>query len=335
MRRNLAKVDHGKLVEDLNAINWSDDVCSNYLDINTCIENMINHIRTLCDRHCPLTRCSKRKLKYSNKPWIDKELLQLVLLKNLIYRKKKKHPTDLNRSLFSKIRSQVNHSMRLKKKQYFTDYFNNYRTNAKKTWEGLYMAMEVTRTRKTISTNMKDLATGKVYNDPKEIADCFAKYFEQVPHNVRKKLSSKVPDFTNYLPKSLRNSMFFNDSTPLEVFDLLNKLKNSCSTGNVDIPNQFLKLITFPLSYILSHLINRSLSSGIMPTLLKVGKQTPVFKGGEVCFSNHRPITVVNSFSKIFEKIAASRLINYLDRFNILNNRQFGFLGNTTLLFTL
>ena len=147
--------------------------------------------------------------------------------------------------------------------------------------------------------------------------------------------SSMVCKFNKKYKKSLRNSMFFNDSTPLEVFDLLNKLKNSCSTGNVDIPNQFLKLITFPLSYILSHLINRSLSSGIMPTLLKVGKQTPVFKGGEVCFSNHRPITVVNSFSKIFEKIAASRLINYLDRFNILNNRQFGFLGNTTLLFTL
>jgi exonuclease III len=325
MRRNLAKVDHHKLVEDLNAIDWPGEVCNSYLDINTCIENMINHIKILCDRHCPLTQCSKRKLKYSNKPWIDKALLQLILLKNVIYRKKKVHPSEHNRSLFSKIRSQVNHSMRLKKKEYFINYFNNYRTNAKKTWEGLYMAMEITRHRKTLSTNIKDSTTGQIFNNPKEIANRFANYFEQVPHNVRKKLPSKVPHFTKYLPKAARNSMFFNDSTPLEVFGLINKLKNSCSTGNVDIPNQFLKLINFPLSYILSQLINRSLSSGIMPTLLKVGKQTPVFKGGDICFSNHRPITVVNSFSKIFEKITASRLTSYLDRYKILNNRQFGF----------
>ena len=46
-------------------------------------------------------------------------------------------------------------------------------------------------------------------NGHKEIADRFANYFEQVPHNVCKKLPSKVSGFTNYLPKALQNSMFF------------------------------------------------------------------------------------------------------------------------------
>ena len=94
---------------------------------------------------------------------------------------------------------------------------------------------------------------------------------------------------------------------------------NSCSTGNMDVPNQFLKMISFPLSYMLSYLINRSLNSGEMPRAFKIGKQTPVFKNGNNCFSNYRPMTVVNSYAKITEKVVGKRVVSYLDKFEILN----------------
>ena len=62
-----------------------------------------------------------------------------------------------------------------------------------------------------------------------------------------------------------------------------------------------------------------------MPKCLKIGKQTPIFKGGDNVLTNYRPITVVNSIAKIFEKNVCSRLVNYLERFDILTDNQFGF----------
>ena len=106
---------------------------------------------------------------------------------------------------------------------------------------------------------------------------------------------------------------------------MINKLNDHSSTGDIDIPNQFLKMLSFPLSYLISYISNRSLTTGHVPNILKIGKQTPVFKSGENYFSNYRPITVCNSISKIIERIAGNRLIEYLERNKILNEHQFGF----------
>ena len=41
---------------------------------------------------------------------------------------------------------------------------------------------------------------------------------------------------------------------------------------------------------------------------------------------NHRPITrVVNSISKIIEKVVGTRFVNFLEQFALLNKKQFGF----------
>ena len=62
-----------------------------------------------------------------------------------------------------------------------------------------------------------------------------------------------------------------------------------------------------------------------MPECLKIGKQTPVFKGGAKIVTNYRPITGVKSIAKIFEKVVGVRLAGYLNHFNILTDSQFGF----------
>jgi hypothetical protein len=41
--------------------------------------------------------------------------------------------------------------------------------------------------------------------------------------------------------------------------------------------------------------------------------------------SNHRPVSVLTAFSKVFEKVIYARLHQHLDNYNILVNEQFGF----------
>ena len=52
---------------------------------------------------------------------------------------------------------------------------------------------------------------------------------------------------------------------------------------------------------------------GYFPDTLKIANVVPIYKAGDkTSISNYRPISVLNSLSKIFEKILAERLTNYL-----------------------
>ena len=52
----------------------------------------------------------------------------------------------------------------------------------------------------------------------------------------------------------------------------------------------------------------------------------PIFKSGSKTeFGNYRPISILPSFSKIFEKIASNRLQFFLNINNILTSSQYGF----------
>jgi hypothetical protein len=57
----------------------------------------------------------------------------------------------------------------------------------------------------------------------------------------------------------------------------------------------------------------------------------PPFKRGERSFiSNYRPISLLTSFSKVFEKVIYNRLLEHLNSNNILFKEQFGFRKDLT-----
>ena len=57
-----------------------------------------------------------------------------------------------------------------------------------------------------------------------------------------------------------------------------------------------------------------------------MARVTPVDKGGTATDpSNYRPISILSAFSQIFEKLAYSQLINYIEKYEILYEFQYGF----------
>jgi len=75
-----------------------------------------------------------------------------------------------------------------------------------------------------------------------------------------------------------------------------------------------------------THLCNLMISTGIFPTRLKFAEIKPLYKKDEIAgTSNYRPISLLTSFSKIFEKIIYTRLICHLNHSHILVDEQFGF----------
>ena len=74
------------------------------------------------------------------------------------------------------------------------------------------------------------------------------------------------------------------------------------------------------------HIFNLSFKQGIFPKKLKIARVIPVFKSGDdTNISNYRPISILPCFSKILERIMYNKLYSYLEKNNILYNKQFGF----------
>jgi hypothetical protein len=72
-----------------------------------------------------------------------------------------------------------------------------------------------------------------------------------------------------------------------------------------------------------------SLTNGIFPTQLKFSQLHPLFKKGNKSeMANCRPISLLTSFSKIFEKVTFNRLRDHVDNHNILAQEQYGFRNN-------
>ena len=79
----------------------------------------------------------------------------------------------------------------------------------------------------------------------------------------------------------------------------------------------------------LVHIFNLSLRTGVFPEDLKKTKVIPVHKSGDRKDVNHyRPIAILQTLSKILEKIIAHHLVNYLDKHSILSSSQHGFHAN-------
>ena len=68
---------------------------------------------------------------------------------------------------------------------------------------------------------------------------------------------------------------------------------------------------------------------GIFPTRLKYSQIVRIFKkGNKQELTNYRPISLLTSFSKIFEKVIYRRLYDHVTHYKILANEQYGFKNN-------
>ena len=87
-----------------------------------------------------------------------------------------------------------------------------------------------------------------------------------------------------------------------------------------------LKLISISVIQPLKRLINLSFKTGFFPEQFKIAKVVPVFKESDPHeFSNYRPISLLNSISRLFETIVCFQVTGFADACEILYKHQYGF----------
>lgn len=220
-------------------------------------------------------------------------------------------------------KQEYNKKIIITKRNFFDSKIANSTNVIKTTWNIINSETGSNNSKKHSFSNTTLNFENKTYSDPRVIANLLNNYFiekcckiKQNPTEVNNKLSHK----------KIQNNFYFYPASQEEIESIINSLQNKYSSGKDDVPTAVIKNVKTHLSKILTHLINSSFVSGIFPEQLKVAKVVPIFKRGDPNnIDNYRPVSLLPSFSKIYEKAVYTRLSTYLDKHGLFDDFQHGF----------
>ncbi len=118
----------------------------------------------------------------------------------------------------------------------------------------------------------------------------------------------------------------FQPVTVSNVCRLLNGISNNKATGIDKISCKIIKLAAPAISDSLTLIFNQAITLSTFPDEWKMARVIPLHKSGQRNIpGNFRPISVLPAISKIMERILYDQLYNYLTKFELLSDSQFGF----------
>ena len=218
------------------------------------------------------------------------------------------------------LRRSINEAKRL----YYKRTLELYRNDIKQTWSVIKHTLQK-NVRCPDSTNV--VLNNRMITNLDEIANEFNKYFVNIGRSLNDRIQAATTS-DDYLLQHNKPETTFNFVSGNEVYidNVINELKNKSSYGYDTISNKHIKYARNVLTRPLTLLINQCIHTGIYPKQLKLSRVKPLHKRGDKTqFGNYRPIALLPSLSKIFERVMFDQLLAYLSNNNLLCMNQFGF----------
>ena len=313
--------DYDTLREKASLTNW--DLFYD-TDINIHAQNISNHIIAIA-KECIPNR--KTRIKPDEPAWINSEIRRLIRKRKRAYKKAKRTNFHDHWVKFKHLRNRVIDRIRDSKQSLKKKISDKLKT-------GTLSSRDWWRTLKTvISPNSKSSVPplekdGIIYDDDTDKANVLNDFFRDQTlvddHGV------ELPPLDNYNVLSELSSL---QITPNEVESVLKSLPLGKASGPDGINNRVLRELSRELSVPFCSLFNRSLHTGEFPEIWKRSHVTPIAKGGNRASpSNYRPISLLCTPEKCFERVVFKHLYKHFNENHILTPLQSGFVpGDSTV----
>ena len=103
--------------------------------------------------------------------------------------------------------------------------------------------------------------------DKREITESFNICFANIAACTSRNVPTTNKCFTSFMPRSQINSMFIQNVAPENIINIINKLKPKSSSGQDGISTKLMKATITNIINPMTHIINQSLQTGIVPDL--------------------------------------------------------------------
>lgn len=303
--------------QELYKIGWTELYDVNDADVNRMWKYFHEKYKLLYDKTFPLENVtSKSELARTKEVPIVKKQKEIL---DILYVYSRHNANYI--SYYNLTKKKYVELLNQERKQYYNNRMTTAKNINKTTWELI---------RNHIQCNKNDIRPEYKSNPSEADANDFNDHFVDLIEQVIKDIPNTKYD--SALIPAITKTIFMDPVTENEVRNIVNELNNTRAVGidgiSVKVIKETINEILKPLTYI----INKVLEGAVFPDELKIATVTPVYKNGEMeDMTNYRPISILNNFSKIIERVIVIRLNGFLQKHNILNNCQHGFIKNKSI----
>ena len=309
---------HTELSEKLNAM---DKNSSSYALFETIFMEELNKFAPLKEKY----------VRANNAPYMNKILAKAIMDRTRLKNKYNHESNEVNKAKYNKQRNYCVNLFRREKKKYYTNLDPKLITDNKKIWK----AVKPLFSEKCITNRAITLIDGnKIISKDMDVAEKLNEFFSNAVKNL---------DITGYEPEipeidmdEITNVIFKFKNHPSivkikDMIDITGKFSflttniadfaTEIHNLNVSKPTTFnnipVKLIIENCDLLSPHITkiyNDSILSYNFPTPLKMAEITPAHKKDDKTkMDNYRPVSILPSISKLFERNMYDQIYAYMD----------------------
>ena len=292
-------------------------------------DEFVNLFMTIFNKHAPL------KLKYvrsNDSPFMTKELRKEIMVRSK-FRNNYHNKNTFSCKLAYKIqRNKCTSLLKKIKREYYKNLNPSSIADNKKFWKTVkpFFTDKV-----TTSDNIILLENNIIYDDEKAVCDIFSDFFSNVVKNLNIVLDEDIcnnnvhevdpvlkaikkyknhPSIQKINEQNLEDIFSFQPTTSELVTGEIFSLNTSKATPKDSIPTKILKENYDIFGYKLATDFNWAINNGSFPENQKYADISPIFKkDNNLDKSNYRPVSILVSLSKIFERLLFYQINAFMD----------------------
>ena len=304
-----------------------------YSELNSYNE-FTETFRNTANKHAPL---KQNFVRGNDAPFMTKNLRKAIMNRSRLKHKYLKYPSRENFIAFKKMKNQCNSLCKKMKKQFFKNSCKKGITTNKEFWNLVKPFLTNKGSFSNDFITIKD-ENGNVIDDERELVEMLNNHYI----DIVEKTSGKPPDdsFKNYTNnrdivlevikkyehhpsiktiKSNNNSSVKFKLPKAQVSDINSLLKGiniKKATDPDTIPPKLVRMSADIIDSHLCNLINMDIDNDDFSDGGKIASVRPLFKKkSRNKIENYRPVSILNTFSKIYERYIHNSLTQFVDNF--------------------
>lgn len=312
---NFFKGDYDSINKYFNEIDWTTTLGVGTVD--EAVDAFYDKIYACCSLFVPV---STRNTCYPI--WYSASLIKIIREKYKFHKKWKRTNNPRDRDTFSLLRARQ-HRVQNQCFKLFTENTEKLiKATPKIFWK--YVKSKRNGSHYPHCFTLGD----REYNDGHNICNAFNEFFDSVFVRTMSSSNSFHMDNTPVSNNAVLTSIDINVETVRRMLSCLDKSKGP---GSDRVPPIFLAQCAESLAQPVSILFRRSLKECVFPVTWKKAHIIPIHKKGpKTKIENYRPISILNSVAKLFEKLVYNSMYTIIS--NGISAKQHGFLkGRSTI----
>ena len=282
-------------------------------DINSATETLLRIIQDTAESHAPMVEMNLKNKK-KNIPWFTKDLKEMITSKNELLQDFYSHGLQSYKTRIKILSNKITQLKRSLKEKFLVEKLEEGRNDSRKCWNLLNAVTNRAKVKEAIEPDMMTQAKADTYN----------RFFATIGTEIQKKLGVNVqPNTLDHTFADNQPQFEFVAEHRITIEKLIDNIRIDVATGNDNIGARLLKDIKLTISPVLAKIINKGYILKTFPDCMKEANIKVIHKKESTEeISNYRPISILPTISKVFERAAVNQLVKYLEENKLLSPNQ-------------